>query len=125
MKKWGLKYIAGYESIKMAKKENNNWIVPVAQITVLGEDTKYFICIEFNEEKYEIKIGLYELYHSNLDKEFHFIRSYRPFVKRLISREIASFCKAIVNTAWYLENWDSDVCKAYREIREQNPKWIF
>jgi len=119
--KWSIEEL-GYKGIEIAHRDGDNWIVPFAQIEAMHEKTLYFICLEFNKDDYTqgIRIGLYEL---NIHNGFHFDKSYRPFLKRLIKRELGKYSKALISVIWYLENWDREVCKDYKEIRGHNPKW--
>jgi hypothetical protein len=115
--KWTIRPISGPEAVEKAQYQNNWWRVPVLQFLAAGEPTEYYIWLTFPALVDDINT------HNQLVEYFHEQGfrlepdTYRPFPGNTLRRSLNELVTAMVEVVWYLEQWDHDVCQAYKNWR--------
>lgn len=115
--KWTTRPISGPDAIEKAQCRQNWWHVPVLQFYAAGEPTEYYIWLVFpalvdDTNEHNKLVGRFHEQGFLLEPNTH-----RPFPGNTLRRNLSEMVTAMVRVVWYLEQWDRDVCQAYKNWR--------
>ncbi|WP_434576960.1 hypothetical protein [Thermoanaerobacterium thermosaccharolyticum] len=130
-RKWTIEGIDGHEAIRMAKLDNEYYIIPVAHVCAYRERTRYFVALkvmDFNTkdtEVYSQRIRRKDKLVMEILEDLggsRFEICFRLGPQKIFKTETEELLNAMRDVLWYLEEWNEPVCLTYRLIRGWDTK---
>jgi|GEM_PF-3464298 len=135
--KWTMEKLSPAVEYARLDEKSGVWYVPFLQFFAAGEETNQFLALAFPASDEDRKDAPYSPYIEIEGVEIRYIwlplfapgevhhHKLRPFVKRVVRRNLGLYAEAVASAIWYLDHWKEPVCQAWDRIRGNAYGWKF